>query len=271
MTYEARPNGTRALTCDTGVCNGELLAHDDKSLFEDANLGGWIESQGKHACPNCTRGANQMKALTTMLFGEFPVIDAPADVRAGDPVFDPNGRQVATYRADAKVGQSVQLELYMPVKAVVQVSDRYAEILGRGTPVSPGVASPAQPSDELFDVFGEPPSELPSDQPSTAPVSPQAAAPAPTRVKHQAPRLPARMGPPGRPRTLEAPAGTSGGSGIVAQPPRPDAQAIAKASQVAKVTQAKRNNVSPSLIEKLDDAASMFGFLDGGGWTPDDK
>lgn len=271
MTYEARPNGTRALTCDTGVCNGELLAHDDPTLFEDANLGGWIEDQGKHACPNCTRGANQMKALTAMVFGETPTMEAPADVRAGDPVFDSNGRQVATYRADAKAGQSVQLELYMPVKAVVQVSERYAEILGRGTPpASPGVASPAQ-SDELFDVFGESPSELPPDQPSTAPVRPQAAAPAPTRVKPQAPSRPAGKGHPGRPRTLEAPAGTFGGSGIVAQPPRPDAQAIAKAAQVAKSTQAKRNNVSPSLIEKLDDTASMFGFLDGGGWTPDDK
>lgn len=278
MTYEARSNGTHVLKCDTGICSNELLAPEMDQLFEDANLHGWLQQDDKHACPNCTRGANLMKAATKAVFGEHPTVRAVADVTAGMPVFDGSGRQVAVYSKDGKAGEQVEVELYVPVKQEVPVSEKYAEILGRqpsnpagssghsAQPQAPATqqAQPA-PHDDLFDIFGESP-----DASAAAPVRPQAASEPVPKVDIASLFEPVTKGatgayppkPPNSKRTLEAPAGTAGGAGLVKAPERP------VPAEVAKLSKPKRHHGIK--IENLKDVDSIFGFLDTA-WTPDDK
>lgn len=287
MSYLARPNGTHALTCDVPTCKSELLAPTQAELFEDANLLGWVDQQLGNVCPDCTRGiATGHTMLKVALGGQVPTTVVPAAVRAGDPVFDENGVQVATYKFDAPAGATVELEPYLAVQPTVQVSDKYAAILGRepsspdpnGTstvPAPPSSQTP-EPLDDLFDGFGDAPVDPP--RPRTDPgrqtppreptVREKLAALFPaTRDPRAAVRAP--QGLPTAKGKMSAPAGTEGGAGIVKAPPRPTPDQVRKAQAAAAATPGPKAGID---VDKLAETHSLFGFLDvDTGWTPDDK
>lgn len=254
MTYQARPNGAHVLICDNGVCSNELLAPDQEQLLEDARVGGWHERDDRHVCADCASGANLFRSIEDAP----PMIVAPSDVRAGDSVFDQNGKRVATYKHDARAGESVEVEVFVPMKVSAPVSDRFAQILGRSV-----VPSPSNPAgyDSLFDDFDDQPvksGDLLGHLPPAQAV-PKIDFGAPGRGQGRLPTATASEADKGHPgigkRTLESPAGTYGGRGLVQEPPRP--------------------RQPPVKIEPLPETSDLFGFLDEGSertrWDPDGK
>ena len=116
MTYEARTNGTHAIMCDQEGCDHELLAPTQEDVFGDANLAGWTEhgegADAKHACTGCMRKASDPKAaLRQMMQQAGPHVQAPTQVRKGDPVHDTDGNCIGTYAEDGDQGEAVPVDI----------------------------------------------------------------------------------------------------------------------------------------------------------------
>ena len=299
MTYQVSANtGSHLLNCDIPHCASELIAPDQDELFSDANLAGWVEDNQQHMCPNCVRGihtgATQLKAM----FGNNLEVQAVTAVKTGDPVYDAQGKRVATYKQDGEAGDTIPVELYVPTQAKVQVSEKYAQILGLPVPTqstSPhaGMSSPVKvdatqlsPEDEdLFGAFdvdaGEgfsnatPPDHNKPSKPAKAPVSPpkapelvRVAKPATQRGPLQ--KVSKQAAQPLPTKTLAAPAGTAGGVGAVVAPPRPNPEQVAAAKAANPYKQSKGG---PQVdIGKLLETSNLFGSLEKKtGWDPNGK
>lgn len=158
MTYEARPNGTHALTCNTPQCNGELIAPNSADLFQDASAAGWIDSPpNDHTCGNCSRGINvTANAVRAQLGGDRIEVPAPGPVKQGEPYVDPDGTIVGFYVTDADMGDMVEVELDLPTLAAqLQVSPQYAAILGfKAQQAASSAPAPRAPGERFFDRQG---------------------------------------------------------------------------------------------------------------------
>lgn len=268
MAYEDRGNGTHAMKCDTPGCNQECLSPGKQELVEDLNLAGWVavgkDSNGdeRFVCPICTRGRHPAQALLNAATGGTGevMVQAPKDVKKGEPFHDDAGELVGHYTADAEQGDPVGVKVQLPeppkppdlvetYDAILEGSDPDDDAHGRVSALAP-----ADPHQRRAERQMDEAADLAERHMEEDIAAHQGAEPAPT------------------PRSMEAPPGASGGGGVVQSARgRPD---LTTPEAQAKLRSAPATPRGPQLdTDKLNRAASLFDNLDptSTDWDPDDE